>query len=203
MKMMHMESRNKVLILLFHPLLHKSRVNNSLIKSVQDLDGVTIRTMYDLYPDFTLDVEEEQKLLLEHDLIVWQHPFYWYSSPSLLKEWIDIVLEHGFAYGRQGKVLEGKKVMTAITSGGRREVYQEGGVRRYSIRQLLAPFELTARLCNMEYLPPFVVHGTHLLDEKGIEEAGSSFRKVIQALRDGIFNEEELMNTEYVNDIIT
>jgi glutathione-regulated potassium-efflux system ancillary protein KefG len=159
--------------------------------------------MYDLYPDFHIHVEEEQEVLKSHDLIVWQHPFYWYSSPSLLKEWIDIVLEHGFAYGREGKALAGKRVMTAITAGGRREVYREGGLRQYAIRQLLAPFELTARLCNMQYLPPFVVHGTHLLDENGIAEAGSAYRKVILSLRDGIFSEKDLSENEYANDIIT
>lgn len=192
----------KVLILLFHPLLHKSRVNQEMFRAVEDLEKVTIRKMYDLYPDFHIDVREEQRLLLKHDVIVWQHPFYWYSSPSLLKEWIDIVLEHGFAYGREGRALTGKKVMTAISSGGRREVYREGGLRRYSIRQLLAPFDQTANLCNMQYLPPFVVHGTHLLDENGVSEAGKEYRKAIVSLRDGVFNEEELFNPEYINDII-
>ena len=84
----------------------------------------------------------------------------------------------------------------------RTKVYQEGGLRRYSIRQLLAPFEQTTRLCNMHYLPPFMIHGTHLLDENSIEEAKGDYRKVIQSLRDGIFNPEDLMEHEYVNDLI-
>ena len=197
-----MTKKNSVVILLFHPLLHKSRVNSQLLKDVEDLEGVTTRIMYDLYPDFHIDVKAEQKILLEHDVVVWQHPFYWYSSPSLLKEWIDIVLQHGFAYGRDGKALSGKIIMSAISSGGRREVYQEGGMRKYSIRQLLTPFEQTVNLCNMVYLPPFMVHGTHLLDEKGIASAGQEYRRVITALRDGIFTAEELANHEYTNDII-
>jgi glutathione-regulated potassium-efflux system ancillary protein KefG len=192
----------KILILLFHPLLHKSRVNRVLCRSVEDLDGVTVRKMYDLYPDFHMNVKEEQELLISHDVIVWQHPFYWYSSPSLLKEWIDIVLQHGFAYGREGKTLTGKKVMSAISAGGRREVYREGGLRRYSIRQLLAPFDQTVNLCNMHYLPPFVIHGTHLLDENGIAGAGAEYRKAIESLRDGVFKEEELFKHEYFNDLI-
>lgn len=197
-----MAKKNKILILLFHPLLHKSRINRELLQSVEDLDGVTIRPMYDLYPDFHFDVLEEQRLLQEHDVIVWQHPFYWYSSPSLLKEWIDIVLEHGFAYGREGKALTGKKVMTAISSGGRREVYQEGGLRGYSIRQLLAPFQQTVTLCNMQYLPPFVVHGTHLMDKEAIVKSGNDYRKIIQSLRDEIFTDEQLLKHAYLNDLI-
>lgn len=192
--------QNRVLILLFHPLLHKSRVNRELIKAIEDLEGVTIRVMYDLYPDFHIDIPEEQQMLTVHDIIVWQHPFFWYSSPSLLKEWIDVVLQHGFAYGREGKALTGKKVMTTLSSGGRREVYKEGGLRKYSVRQLLAPFEQTVALCNMQYLPPFVVHGTHLLEIRKILEAGQEYRRVILALRDGTFNTGELSGYEYIND---
>ncbi|MFH0756653.1 MAG: NAD(P)H-dependent oxidoreductase [Bacteroidota bacterium] len=197
-----MTHKNTIAILLFHPLLHKSRVNRELIRAVEDLEGVTLRIMYDLYPEFSIDVEVEQEMLLAHDVVVWQHPFYWYSSPSLLKEWIDIVLQHGFAYGREGKALAGKKVMTAISSGGKREIYKEGGIRKYTIRQLLAPFEQTVKLCNMEYLPPFVVHGTHLLDAQGISEAAGNYRSVIASLRDGLFSQEELQKNEYTNDII-
>ena len=194
--------KNRIVIQLFHPLLHRSRVNVELLNAVEGMEGVTIRILYDLYPDFHIDVNEEQRILLDHDIVVWQHPFYWYSAPSLLKEWIDIVLQHGFAYGREGKSLAGKKVMTAITAGGRRDVYREGGLRKYTVRQLLAPFELTVGLCNMQYLPPFVVHGTHLLDEKGITEAGQQYQKVIASLRDGIFSAKDLIKYEYTNDII-
>lgn len=197
-----MTNKQKIVVLLFHPLLHKSRVNRELLRSAGELEGVTIRKMYDLYPDFHLDIPVEQELLLAHDVVVWQHPFYWYSSPSLLKEWIDTVLVHGFAYGREGKALAGKKVMSAISAGGRREVYQESGMRGYSIRQLLAPFELTVKLCNMNYLPPFVVHGTHLLDESGIREAAIEYRKVLQTLRDGIFDDQEIMKYDYLNDLM-
>jgi glutathione-regulated potassium-efflux system ancillary protein KefG len=195
-----MSTQNKILLQLYHPLFHKSRVNRELIKAIEDLEGVNIRIMYDLYPDFHIDIKEEQDLLEEYDIIVWQHPFYWYSSPSLLKEWIDVVLEHGFAYGREGKALVDKKVLTAISSGGRRDVYQGGGLRNYSIRQLLAPFEQTVSLCNMHYLPPFVVHGSHLLDLEAIIKAGQEYRRAILALRDGIISPVELLPFEYTND---
>jgi len=182
-----MVPKKKIVILFFHPLTHKSRVNRALINSVHDLEGVTIRDMYDLYPDFHIDIKAEQQVLLDNDLIIWQHPFYWYSSPSLLKEWIDLVLEHGFAYGRSGKALLGKRVMTAITTGGRKEAYIPDGSHRFSISQLLSPFEQTVHLCHMEYLPPFVVHGTHLLEEKDIRKAGSEYRKLIIHASTGIF----------------
>ncbi len=197
-----MVPKKKIAILFFHPLSHKSRVNSVLLQSVKDMEGITIQHMYDLYPDFHIDVKAEQKLLLEHDIIIWQHPFYWYSSPSLLKEWIDLVLEHGFAYGRTGRALEGKQIMTAITTGGRKEAYSTADSDRYSIRQLLAPFEQTVHLCRMDYLPPFVVHGTHLLEKEDILKAGSEFRTILQALHDGIFDDDEILNREYINEPI-
>jgi glutathione-regulated potassium-efflux system ancillary protein KefG len=157
--------------------------------------------MYDLYPDYQIDIKEEQEVLLQNDIIIWQHPLYWYSAPSLLKEWLDLVLEHGFAYGKSGRALEGKSVMSAISSGGRRDTYgSEDGVK-FSIRQLLAPFEQTVSLCRMTYLPPFVTHGTHLLGMEEIGKAAGEYKRVVSALRDGSFSSDNLKEAAYINDI--
>jgi len=86
---------NHVLILFAHPALEKSRVNRRLVAAVQGLEGVTFHDLYEAYPDFYIDVKHEQRLLEAHDIIAFQHPLYWYSTPSLLKEWQDLVLEHG------------------------------------------------------------------------------------------------------------
>ena len=198
-----MVEKKKIAILVFHPVLHKSRVNSVLLKKVEGIGGVLVRHIYDLYPDYQIDVKTEQEVLKQHDIIVWQHPLYWYSSPSLLKEWLDLVLEHGFAYGREGRALEGKMILSAISSGARRNTYgSEDGVK-FSIRQLLAPFEQTVSLCRMKYLPPFVTHGTHLLREDGIEKAAKDYAYILEQLRDGKLTEQELLKYEYINDIIT
>lgn len=198
-----MVEKNKIAILVFHPVLYKSRINRILLESVEGINGVICRHMYDLYPDFQVDIKTEQEILLQNDIIVWHHPLYWYSSPSLLKEWMDLVLEHGFAYGKGGRALVGKKVMSAISSGGRRNTYgSEEGIK-FSIRQLLAPFEQTVNLCRMQYLPPFVTHGTHLLTEEHIQKAAMDYKFVIERLRNGDLPEEDLIQKEYINDIIS
>ena len=198
-----MVPKNKIVILIFHPMLHKSRVNRVLIKAVNDLEGVSCRYMYDLYPDFQIDIQAEQEVLLQHDIIIWQHPFYWYSSPALLKEWLDLVLEHGFAFGKEGRALEGKSVMSAISAGARREIYGTQEKVKFSVRSLLEPFEQTANLCRMHYLPPFVSHGTYLLNEQQIGQAAEDYYRVVKALRDGSLPMKEITKAEYINDLIS
>ena len=196
-----MQQRN-ILILFAHPALHKSRVNARMVEAVRELEGVTFRDLYSEYPDFQIDVKKEQQYLLDHDLIIWHHPFYWYSAPAILKEWIDLVLEHGFAYGREGKALRGKEVLSVITTGGRRESYQTEGFNQYTINQFLAPFNRTVTLCNMTYLPPFVVHGSHLFKEDEIDQAASDYRNTLTALRDSLFTPEEFKGYEYISDLL-
>ena len=172
----------RLLILFAHPQPHRSRVNGLLADSVRGLDGVTFHDLYEAWPDGAIDVPSEQALLAKHDTVVLQHPFYWYSTPPLLKEWVDVVLTWGWAYGRGGTALKGKRMMTAITAGGLEAGYQKGGFNRFTVRELLAPMDQTAVLCGMQYLPPFVVHGTHRLDDAGIAVAVAEYRSVIQAL---------------------
>jgi glutathione-regulated potassium-efflux system ancillary protein KefG len=197
-----MNIRNRILILFAHPVMHKSRVNCRLADAIKDTEGITFCNLYENYPDFHIDVAREQQLLLQHDIIVWQHPFYWYSSPALLKEWIDLVLQHGFAYGKTGTALRGKQVLSAITTGGRREAYGAGGMNEYSIPDFLAPFNRTARLCRMDYLPPFVIHGTHLMSDKDIGKAARQYRSILVSLRDEIFSLDEIMDCFYLNDLL-
>ena len=148
-------------------------------------------------------MKREQALLLQHDIVVWQHPLYWYSSPALLKEWQDLVLEYGFAYGHEGTALQGKQVLSVLTSGGSRDAYHGAGYNRFTIRQFLAPFEQTARLCGMEYLPPYVAHGMHLRPEEGLmDEYAADYRTLLEALRDDRLNWQELASDAYLNDLL-
>lgn len=175
---------NPVLVLFAHPALRNSRVNAQLADAIRDVDGVTLHDLYEVYPELDIDVEAEQRLLDEHQVIVLQHPFYWYSTPAVLKEWQDLVLQHGWAYGTGGDNLRGKTLLSAISTGGREEAYQAEGYNHFTMRQLLAPIEQTANLCGMAYLAPFVVHGTHLLEEADLKQHAADYRSLLEGLRD-------------------
>jgi glutathione-regulated potassium-efflux system ancillary protein KefG len=172
----------RVLVLFCHPKRHRSRVNRALVEAIDDLPGVTVHDLYEAYPDNHIDVAHEQQLLLAHHTVVMQHPFYWYSTPPLLKTWLDVVLTWGWAYGKGGTAIRGKRLLQALTTGGGEAAYQHGGFNRFTIRELLAPMVQTAHLCGMDFLPPFVVHGTHALEQDGIITAAREYRAVIQAL---------------------
>lgn len=68
-----------------------------MVDAIARKPDVTIHQLYETYPDWNIDVVREQSLLLEHDRIVLQFLFYWYSSPPLLKKWFDDVLMYGWA----------------------------------------------------------------------------------------------------------
>ncbi|MEJ2483901.1 MAG: NAD(P)H-dependent oxidoreductase, partial [Gemmatimonadota bacterium] len=157
-------------------------MNRILVEGIRDLPGVTVHDLYEEYPELDIDVPREQELLLEHDVIVLQHPFFWYSTPAILKEWQDLVLEHGWAYGSEGRALHGKRILNAITTGGREVAYARDGHNRFTMRELLVPIEQTARLCGMTYLAPFVVHGTHGMTPAGAERHASDWRRTLEAL---------------------
>jgi glutathione-regulated potassium-efflux system ancillary protein KefG len=190
-----------VLILFAHPALEKSRVHAQLLKATRSISGVTFHDLYETYPDFDIDVREEQELLLQHDVVIWQHPFYWYSAPAIIKQWEDLVLEHGWAYGSGGRQLAGKAIFNAVTCGGSREAYMPGGRNRFTVQQLLAPFDQTAFLCGMQYLPPFAVHGTHRLQKSEIEAYAIQYRQLLLALAEDRISERDWQSVMYLNDL--
>jgi len=199
---MELTHLNRILILFAHPAYEKSRVQKRLIKAAQSVEDITIHDLYEQYPDFLIDVVHEQDILVEHDIILFQHPFYWYSGPAMLKEWQDLVLEHGFAYGKSGNALRGKTLANIISAGGSKNSYSTHGHNQFSINDLLRPFEQTASLCGMNYLPPFAVHRTHDMPEETIDEYAELYRQLLWRLQREPPTEETLASLRYLNDWI-
>jgi glutathione-regulated potassium-efflux system ancillary protein KefG len=192
----------RVLVNFAHPVLERSRVNRRLLDGIRDLDGVTVRDLYEAYPTLHIDVACEQDLLVAHDVIVFQHPFYWYSTPALLKEWQDLVLEHGWAYGQGGTRLRGKLTFNALTTGGPQTAYRRDGYNRYTIRELLAPWDQTAHLCGMRFLAPFVVHAAlRVRVDDDVAEARAAYRRLLEAFRDDRIDLERAAEAATLNEL--
>jgi glutathione-regulated potassium-efflux system ancillary protein KefG len=172
----------RVLVLFAHPRLEKSRVNRSLLARFPQHPDITFRDLYELYPDFNVDKDAEQQLLMDHDIIVWHHPLYWYSAPPLLKQWIDIVLAFGWAYGPGGDKLKGKHVFQVITSGGGAEAYSKEGFHGFTIEEFLRPFQRTITLCGMFHLPPFAVHGSNRIGDAELERHAHQYAALLTGL---------------------
>ncbi len=175
------ESSVSVLVLFAHPTYERSRVNRHLVEAIADLSEVEIRDLYELYPEFDVDVDSEQEALLRHETVVFHHPLYWYSVPPLLKQWIDLVLEHGWAYGAKGNRLRGKTAFHVFTAGGGEAAYRQDGYNRFPIRALTLAFEQTAYLCGMRYLPPFVVHATHGMSPETARGHAADYARLLTA----------------------
>ena len=174
----------KILVLFAHPALQKSIAHKSLFNAIQDIEGITCHDLYDAYPDSFINIKHEQQLLLNHDIIVLQFPLYWYSCPAILKEWQDLVLEHGFAYGEHGDKLVGKKIMLAISTGGSANSYSTTGYNEHDISQFLLPFSQMSKLCNLDYLSPFVVNDIHKRhDAARITRKSQEYRQLLLTLQ--------------------
>jgi len=193
------ECMNRILILFAHPRYEKSRINRALLEGLHGSDGITIHDLYELYPDFNIDVHRERDLLLEHDIVVWQHPLYMYSAPAMTKQWMDMVLEFGWAHGAGVDNLTGKVAFNAVTAGGTRESYGRDGFNRYTLQEFLYPFEQTARLCRMIYLPPFAVQGTYRMGHEELSWYAALYRGMLEYLclhAPG----EDMQHHPYLND---
>ena len=171
-----------MLLVVAHPALERSRVNRRMLQAAQEVAGLTLHDLYEVYPDFTIDVRAEQKRLVDHAVIGLQFPLYWYSVPALLKEWLDLVWLYGFAYGRGGAAMKGKRLFVACTTGGRAETYGPDGCNTYTVEEFLRPLEQTARLCGMAWEKPFVLHASGAKTELALQAGADAYRRRLAAL---------------------
>lgn len=175
----------RILLILIHPAFERSTVNRALLQAVQDLEHVTVHDLYQCYPDFFIDVDREQALLQDHDVIVFQHPFYWFSMPALLKEWQDLVLQFGFAFGPGKTQLKGKQWLNVVTTGGSEQTYSPDGRKKYTVEELLRPFECSAMMCEMNYLSPQIYHDVMNADRLKLQEMSEVYRQRLISISKG------------------
>lgn len=154
-------------VLAAHPNWRESRVNRLLLERARSVAGARVQDLYGAYPDYDIDVAAEQANVQAASLVVLLHPIQWYSMPALMKLWMDEVLRHGWAYGSGGTALQGKDLWLVATTGGTEHSYHPQGYNRFFFDAFMPPYEQTAYLCGMRFLPPLVLHGAH---RAGVDE---------------------------------
>jgi putative NADPH-quinone reductase len=202
---MPMNSEPRILLLYAHPANHHSHVNRQMIAAARTLPNVTVHDLYETYPDFLIDIAQEQAALASSDLIVLQHPLQWYSMPSLMKEWMDVVLEHGWAYGHEGHALRGKDFLLVVTTGGPQKAYSTEGYHKRPFADFLPPYEQMAFLCGMRWNDPLVFHGARLADEAAISAHVQRYVSTLKSFPDWYdsparHTPEDIPAGEYIHD---
>ena len=182
----------KTLVLLAHPgFTNRSIANRIIVERIQPLEQVTVKDLYGECPSFRFDVDDEQKALVAAESIIFQFPFYWYSIPGILKEWLDQVFTYGFAYGSTGDKLKGKQFLLSTTIGGPEDAYCEVGYNNYTINDLLKPLRQTANLAGMVFNEPIISHNMIYIPDvyNKLEEVEQRAREHGERLHDHIVQE--------------
>ncbi|WP_327180502.1 NAD(P)H-dependent oxidoreductase [Streptomyces sp. NBC_01334] len=173
---------SKVLLVVGHPDLSQSKANAALVDAVRDLAHVTVHDLYATYPDFQIDAGAEQALLAEHDVIVFQHPVFWYNTTPLFKQWQDKVFTLGWAFTMDGSPsqLAGKKAVVAVTTGVPADHYTPEGANQATIETLLSNWHATLRLCQFDIQPMVKLYGTAFgLSEEDLNTAAKQYNELL------------------------
>lgn len=160
----------KTLVIIIHPTMENSLINKRWKEELEKFpEKFTVHDLYEAYPDGNINIEKEQKMIEAYGNIIFQFPFYWFSSPPLLKKWFDEVLVYGWAFGsKSGYKLKNKKIALALSTGIDKQGYSESGKYKYTINELLRPFELTFEYVKSDYKKPFVYYGS---EEETLQES--------------------------------
>lgn len=183
----HDASPPRTLVVYAHPRPNSAVATRALREVLQAAPDTELRMLYDLYPDFDIDVAAEQQALSAASLVVWLAPVYWYSVPALLKHWFDEVLAYGWAFGPGGAALRGKTAWWVASAGGAQEDYAEGQPHQRPFGAFVAPIEQTARFCGMHWLPPHVEHGGHDQTSAELAQCSRSLSRVLAQHRNTLF----------------
>lgn len=175
----------KTLVIVIHPDIEKSAINKRWVSELKKYpEKYRVHQLHKVYPDEKIDIQKEQNLIGQYDKIVFQFPFYWFNCPPFFKKWLDEVLTYGWAYGsKSGYKVGQKKIALAISLGIDEREYKATEKYKYTLAELLRPFELTFEYVKADYRPFFAYYGMELnSSEEWIEKSVSPYLDFINDL---------------------
>ena len=198
-----MANEQRILVYFAHPAQERSEVNLPMYRAAKEHAYVTAVDLYGEYPKGHINAEKEQARLRTHDVIIFLFPLYWYSTPGILKNWQDLVLEYGFAYGAEGKALAGKTFLCAVSAGGPELAYHADGFNHFSIRELLRPLEQMARFCRMQFIAPFMFFGARTaLELQRVDQHVALWSTLLDTLVANELDLDAAMQPETLNELL-
>lgn len=177
---------NKILILYAHEHHDSCTINKPMVEATTGMGGITLVDLYREYPDFNIDQALEIQRLFDHDIIIFQFPMHWFSTPAILKEYQDRVILAQHAYGPEGKAFVGKYFFCATSTGGAEDTFGTGSRNNYTVADFLRAQEQTMRATGMTCLPPYVIYGAaSVIDEDRLKPHVDGWIKLLLEMRDG------------------
>ncbi|MFC5448976.1 NAD(P)H-dependent oxidoreductase [Paenibacillus aestuarii] len=173
----------KTLVIVTHPNIKTSRVNRTWLNELSKHNEITVHELYKAYPDENIDVAKEQQLIETHDRVIFQFPVFWYSAPFLLKKWFDSVLQYGWAFGPDGSKTAGKEFGVAISTYGTTASYQQDGSNRFTLQEILRPFEATTQFISSTYLPHFAISDVSNLTDERLAQSTKDYVNHIKSVK--------------------
>ncbi|PHK49656.1 NAD(P)H-dependent oxidoreductase [Staphylococcus edaphicus] len=171
------------LVIIAHPDISNSTVNKKWRDALsEDESLVTVHELYPEYPHGKIDIEKEQKLIEAHEHIIFQYPLYWYSSPPLMKQYLDEVFTRGWAYGSNGHALQGKNIGLAISIGSVAEAYTQEGNVKFTIDELVSPMIATTRFVSANYIGVHKLYSAFTITPSQLEENTQDYLNFIKTL---------------------
>lgn len=135
---------------------------------------------------FAEDIKAEIEKIRSADIVVFEFPLWWSSTPAVLKGWFDKVFAMGVAWDGDHRyksgLLGGKKAMVITSAGDREQDYSPDGIHGATITQHLYPLlHSTLAHAGFDVYRPFITTGLTNSDEeerqKHIDELGIYLEK--------------------------
>lgn len=171
----------KVLVIYSHTYPEQSVSGKAILEVFKQTPDFTVRNLEELYPDLNkIDVAAEQQALVEADVIIFQHPTFWFNIPSALKRYLDEVFQYGFAYGTGGDKLKGKKFIDSYTTGSGAATYDGQPLGEV----LGASVKASALYSSMDYVCAFPLYGQlALTNPNAADDARKHAEKLVEFVK--------------------
>ena len=173
----------KTLVIVSHPTPQQSVAIKALQQVAEAHDKVTVRHLDQLYgtDSNAFDIAAEQQAHEAADRIIYLYPTHWFNTTPMLKAYLNQVWTYGWAFGPEGKALQGKELQIVTTAGASEFTYSHAGLIESTMDEVLSPMKASALYVGMKYRAPLAFYSAMGLDEASLDAMRSRFAANLRA----------------------